>query len=410
MPNGLFQKEKNEVLVRKSWRYIKLGELLYFSAWILFSASYIMLRQTELYNFGGSYSVYTAIVYATLALLTLNFLFGSVYTKKEVVIYVLFLLIVFLIEYNWNDKNFLVYIAFIMGFKGINYNFSKLVSIDFFVKLSCLVLTVILCLVGYLNDYIAIFGNGTIKHAFGFYHPNTLGMMVFSILLEWLYLRYKKLHIWEWLLIGGCILVVNELVASRSSVYTFTLIYFLFILARVKPIFFQKKFVKVLFTLSLPIIAAFSYLMVYLYAKGNFFAIEVNATMTNRLKYAAMFVSEYGFSIFGKSITLVSSRAAQEQNISSEILDMSYLRAPIMWGVLFSVIFFAGMILLIKRALDAKQINLALFSLFYIVIGFGEATLLVLCFNMTMLFILKEIVPSRKQVIKRLCLDSRKGM
>lgn len=399
------------MLVRKSWRNIKLGELLYFSAWILFSASYIMLRQTELYNFGGSHSVYTAIVYATLVLLALNFFVGSVYTKKEVVIYVLFLLIVFLIEYNWNDKNFLVYMAFIMGFKGIQYNFSKLVSIDFVVKLSCLVGTVVLCLVGCLDDYIAVFGNGTIKHAFGFYHPNTLGLMLFSILLEWLYLRYKKLHVWEWLLIGGCILGVNEIVASRSSVYTFTLIYFLFIIARVRPKFFQKRFVKVLFTLSLPIIAVLSYFMVYLYANSNAFAVEVNLIMTNRLKYAVRFINEYGFSLFGKSIKLVSSRAAQAQNISSEILDMSYVRAPIMWGVLFSLIFFVGIIFVTKRALDTKQINLALFSLFYIIIGFSEASLLVLCFNITMLLILKELVPSRKKVIvKGAGLDSGKGI
>ena len=205
---------------------VRLGELIYFGAWILFNVSYIILRQTEFYNFSGSYSIYNLIVYITIILLIINFIAGSVYTKNELIFYLVFLLLIFLIEYNWYDKNFLVYIAFIIGFKGVKYNFHKLVSIDIVVKLCCLTGTVFLCIIGYLGDYTAVFGNGTVKHALGFYHPNTLGLMVFSILLEWLYLRYQKLHFGEWLLIVGCIVGIYEIAASRSSVYTFIIIYF----------------------------------------------------------------------------------------------------------------------------------------------------------------------------------------
>lgn len=94
---------------------------------------------------------------------------------------------------------------------------------------------------------------------------------------------------------------------------------------------------------------------------------------------------KYGISVFGRNIEFVSSRAAQLQGISSEILDMAYIRGPILFGSIFSILIFLGYMTLVKKCLDINSedgeirginIGLALFITYYVVLGLGENYLL----------------------------------
>jgi hypothetical protein len=226
--------------------------------------------------------------------------------------------------------------------------------------------------------------------------------MCFSILVEWIYLRYWKMKWWEWLAILAASMVVYKVAASRTSSYTFYLIYLLFALAVIAPKLYKIKLVKFLFTISTPVIAAVSFVMVILYMKGNSIGIAINEMLTGRLEFAAQFLNEYGVSLFGQEVELVSTRAAQELHISTAILDMSYIRAPIVYGIIFSVFFLVSFILLEKRAMKKGDIGIALFALFYIILGVAETYTIIPVFNISMLLMLNTYRSGFNELLEKI--------
>ena len=290
-----------------------------------------------------------------------------------------------IIYLNRSNRTFLVYMLFILAFKAVKSDFRRLVRLDLKLKILLMLFVLLMCFLGIIDDYSCVWGSGLVKHAYGFYHPNTLGILFFAILVEWLYLRYKKMIIFEWVMVLAGTYLMYRIAASRTATYTFCVIYLLFIIAQKWPEFLKFKISKSLFVVLTPVFTILSWCALVLYINGNALAQAINTFTTQRLRYAANFYTEYGISIFGRDVEFVSSRAAQLQGISSEILDIAYIRGPILFGAVFTVLILLGYMILIKIGLDANtdhsgidgiNIGLAFFVIYYVILGLGENYLL----------------------------------
>lgn len=368
----------------KFWK-ISPKKLLYYGAWIIFSIVYILFQQSEFIHYHHASLIYKYVSYLVIAMLCLCILIDSRFKYRELFIYCALTVLFAIIYWNRSNRTFIVYMLFVLAFKSIRSDFNNLVKIDLKVKMMLIIFVVLMCYVGVINDYSGVWWNGVVRHAYGFYHPNTLGILVFAILTEWLYLRYKKAMFVEWIFILTIVYLMYRLAASRTALYTFSFIFCLFIIAQKWPNFFKIKINKILFILAIPIAGLISWGGLYLYLKGNAIAQVINTLTTQRLRYAANFYKDYGVSIFGKDVVFVSSRAAQLQGISSEILDMVYIRGPILFGIVFSAVFFFGYMMLIRKCLsdDKKNNNdlrlnfgLLVFITYYVILGLGENYLL----------------------------------
>lgn len=372
-------------------QHIKLKSVLFFGAWFLFSIGYIIFQQSEFIYINHSAGYYKLISYVTLVALITCILMDSKYKKGEFYIYILLCALVGLIYLTRSNRTFLVYMLFMLAFKSVRYDFEYLIKFDVKIKLWMLIFVVSMSMIGVINNYSAIWSSGIIKYAYGFFHPNTLGILCFAILVEWLYLQYKTLRLIEWVIVGGIAFYIFDMAASRTSAYTFTVIFILFLLAKTWPRFYSFRITRYMFTVITPILALFSWYLVKLYQEGNAVAIVINTLTTARLMYASNFLNQYGLSLFGNDIEFVSSRAAQLQGISGEILDMAYIRGPILYGIVFSTVIFAGYMLLIyknmKNELNDINIGMILLTTYYIILGFGETYVLNPIFCIPMLLI-----------------------
>lgn len=390
-------------------RRVSLKAFLYYGAWILFSTVYIVYQQSEFAYYSHASSIYKVASYLTILILFSCIFVDSQFRIKELYIYAFLMILMSLIYLNYSNRTFLVYMLFIWAFKFTN--FEQLIKLDLKLKTVLLLFILSMCFIGVIDDYSSVWGSGIVKHAYGFYHPNTLGIICFSILIEWLYLRYKKMKMIEWLAILAIAYLMYHIAASRTASYTFMVVYWLFVIAQKWPYFFKLKLVKGMLIILTPLFAVLSWGGLFLYINGNAVAQAINTFTTQRLRYAANFYSEYGVSIFGRDVEFVSSRSAQLQGISSEILDMSYIRGPILFGIVFSVLVFVGYMILIKNCLNAKQdcckigvtniggtnIGLVIFTIYYVILGLGESYLLNPIYCVPMVLILNVFTGVQKK-------------
>ena len=389
---------------------VSLKELLYYGAWILFSIVYVLYQQSEFIYYKHATFIYKYTSYAVILLLCSCILVDLQFRIKELYIYGVLVILIGLVYLNRSNRTFFVYMLFILAFKAVKSDLKRLVRLDIKLKIALILFVLLMCSIGVIDDYSSVWGNGIIKHSYGFYHPNTLGILCFAILAEWLYLRYQKMKFYEWITIFLVAYLMYRIAASRTAAYTFFVIYLLYVFAKKWPEIFKAKIVKRTLVALLPVFITLSWLAMILYINGNAIAQVINSFTTQRLRYAAKFYLEYGISIFGKNVEFVSSRAAQLQGISSEILDMAYIRGPILFGIVFSIFIFLGYMVLLKNCLDIEidensneslNIGLAIFVIYYVILGLGENYLLNPIYCVPMLLIPNAFVEFGKKNIKQ---------
>lgn len=367
-------------------------ELLFCCIWGFYSIFGYVLSISELSYMYDLRFVSQVVTYVTIA--ALLFLLVNKYTRKKAFIYMAFLLLIFLIEVNITDRSFLIYILLIMSMP--TEHFDKFLSFDVKLKTACAIVVFGMCALGITNNYIHITGF-TAKQALGFSHPNTMSTFVYAILLEWLYLHYKKMKVRYWIAILGIWFIIYYLAASRTVAYTFLFVYIFFIIANVKPGLLYKKTIHIAFVSTFPIMALLSLGAVSLYNSGNQTIVYLSYLMSNRIKIMAAFMERYDVRLFGQEIELIGSRMSKLQNVKPLILDNAYIRCLLLYGGLYFVLLCIAYPLLTNYLMRKQQIALVLICVYYAIIGFGEFYMLNPIYNVGLLCLLgMEKIPTYK--------------
>ena len=267
-----------------------------------------------------------------------------------------------------------------------------------------------MCYFGLIQNY-SSYINGSYKQALGFSHPNVLSNIVFVILLEWMYIRYNKMKVWEYTLILLAAGWVWSVAASRTSAYTFIGIYICMIISRIWSNFFQKKIVVNFCALLPAILTAVSFYLIRLYDRGNGFAVALNEVMTRRIKQASIMLGQYGVSLFGQFVSARGTRATESLSCDlNEIfnVDMSYVALPIRYGVFVLALLIIGYYFFIKKAAEKKNNKLFLITVYFIVLGFSETCFYRIQYNFTIAFLLLYIMDNKRQLRGHLCDENKK--
>lgn len=306
---------------------------------------------------------------------------------------------VIVIEFFNSDSSLLVYVLFIILAQYAD--IKKILRYDIILKSCTFIIIVGMCATGVTSNYTAVI-NGTYKQSFGFSHPNTFTVYVLVILVEWLCVRYEKMKWYEWMIVAGSALVTAQIGGGRSSVYTFGIVFLLFVLASLRPKWFFIKPVKLAFIAVTPLMAIVSFWAVSLYDQGNAAIIALNKIMTNRISMAARFLNTYKLGAFGQEIEYVSSRESQTNDIASNILDNAYIRCALDWGIIALIVIVIAYSLLFYNLLKKQRIEFALFCLFFVLLGIGETYMLKPIYNLSLLCLLglrstEESVAERKR-------------
>lgn len=368
----------------------KLGKLdlyskIYYILWLIFSSTYILIMNAETrYIYSNAVNIYNVIQKILIVCVLVLFCTGRSFTKKTLPMYMMVMVLVVASFLAIGDVYFIAMISFILPADRIDLD--RFLRFDIKLRIILCFLIIGLCLAGVFPNYTNVF-NGILKMAYGFAHPNTLAAYVISILMEWVVIRYFKMKIWDWIGICSVVILLWNVAASRTTLYTFVAVLIFVAIVKVFPKLLQVQFVQESIAILPMILTVCSYILVQMYNKGNIIAMLLNSWMSNRIKAAARVYNAYGFSIFGQKVEVYGARTITSTVTQFYSVDMGYIIIPIHYGLLCLAFMLVGYYITSKELLKKRYYGLVTAILFFIISGFAEMYIGKIQFNFTLLFL-----------------------
>ena len=193
---------------------------------------------------------------------------------------------------------------------------------------------------------------------------------------------------WEYFLILVVAYAVWNVAASRTSAFTFILIFACMIISKIFPQLFKNRFVINFLAVLPTLITAFSFLLIRMYEKGNIYVLVLNEILTRRITQASLLLNKYGISWFGQFVNVRGTRSVDYSADALFNVDMSYIAIPIRYGVVVLGLLLIGYFLFIKRSSIKGDYKLVLMATYFVVLGFAETYLYRLQYNVTLVLLL----------------------
>lgn len=238
-----------------------------------------------------------SIFYAAFAI---KILFLDHHSRKEwcVLIILLIYTVINYIECEFYVEPLVVFLL-VFGSKNIDIN-DNLVKY-FFCVCAIFLITIVLCLLGVIQDYIVGGRNDVARHSLGIIYPTDFAAHVFYLILLYSYLFEKKYSIVYVL----CIFIIDFIV------YRITYARLDFVLILVTPVVFwlfnkiqflqKSKAIHVLLFSSIIIFCVIAFLPAVLYDPDNQFFAWLNDLLSTRLDHESKAFNEVGINIWGRN-------------------------------------------------------------------------------------------------------------
>ena len=364
--------------------YIKEKNYVFLFAWSIYVISYIFLSQSDvqlLVPRSGTVLKLCELLSISVILLKIVVMDKTINKKT---IPMLSVLIISAVSALISDSyHIFIVIAFAYGLKDIDIR--RFIKLNCFLKIILIAAIVGLCMIGVLDNYVIIAG-GVIKSAVGFYHPNILGAIVVSVLIELLYLYFEK----NFFLLGTVFFVtlyiLSEVCASRSSLIGAVLVFALFALLKLFPkLSINNKLLKTAILWLVPICMALSFFAAIMYNAYDPTWLRLNDILTNRIKWGSIYVKQFGMPLLGQKVNFIGTRSASINSTSSMILDNSYLKIGVVYGSIILILFCLGYCIFIRHLLRNNNYKLILLVVYYVILGLGENYLYLPAYNITLI-------------------------
>lgn len=361
---------------------------VFYSLWTILTVTFFVFVQSEL-----TYMYPVADFYYNLSNIIAVCFFGLIlstqrYEKSEIIIYLIIGVIFGISTILFRDSYIFITCALIIS--GTKINIEQFVRYDIKLKALIIIFIILLCKIGYLNNYTAVI-NGNYKQALGFSHPNTLSALFITVLLEWIYIRYKNFNIFDFLGIVICVYWIYSVAASRSSIYTFVFTFLVMILLKIFPQINHSRIIRKLFNLLTVLSAILSFILIELYHRSTAIGITLDKILTHRIRNAYLLLREYGISLFGQTILVKGTREVEETVASLWSVDMAYITLAVKYGIFFLILLCVGYYIANKKAIINGDYNLVIVLMFFSLFGIGETYIFRIQYNFTLVILLAYI-------------------
>lgn len=363
-------------------------QLLFYCTWAFYSIFFFLFWASSLKTITNVYSILSIGNYCT-GLFLIALIISKSYKEKDFLFFLLIALVVLIVFYK-SDSTPLLIMLFAIAAKGIDYY--KFIRFDLFLKIFWLIVILFLHVVEILPNVEGFYGTsqfGSYKSSLGFQHPNTLAIMVLTILLQWFILYLDSFKFRHLLVIAGVLVLLIHVTLSRAVIISFIVIVILSLLIRRAELNKSNTIFKALIV-GFPIFAfGISYLFSILFIKGNKLILQLDSYLSHRIRLQAFSYSKYGISLFGNSISDDSSQL---------VVDNAYMKTLIIYGLLFSIIICILYCLTLYRAINENDKILLILCFYFLFLGFAESTIFRVGFNISLIAIFPEF--SNKNILK----------
>lgn len=282
-------------------------------------------------------------------------------------------------NYTIAHKMFIVYIfLLVLAFKDMD--FTEFIRYELILKILLMIIVFYMCYTGNIHNVVYYRGDH-ITQALGFSNPNGLGAYALSICCSYMYLRYKKIRFYDYLIVILVMYGVYEITYCRTAIIGIALLLISILMLQLyhKYNLHIPNLKKLLPLVPILIFVGFMFIF-FQYGKSDF-VYTIDYYLSERLKCGWEFYKVFGITLLGNDVSSVAKIYA---------LDNAYLALLIRYGALILGLFLGLHCLGIKQILKehnkSKEI-LIIIIIVYLIYGISETTLFKFYFNPFILFL-----------------------
>lgn len=326
---------------------LKLSHLLFLT--------YSLLGHIPLFKTPLKYSTFIAI-----GLFILNFFMQ--YNRapiKEVGVYATLMIVSLIQSYFSGNYGLFKLVLFAGSIRKVD--FKDIVRFDMYLRAVLIALCALLCAVGIAPDVVTTY-YGVVRRSMGFTNPNTLGVAVFVLICDILYVYDCKLNFRRLAIITAISFWLYTFARSRTATYMIILVVLLSLIYTLRPSLFKKNSMKIVLIILPIIFAVLTFVFLNLYIDNHPIAIEVNELLSGRIKSIANFAKILTPKLWGQPI----------HETLDKTLDNTY---GFIWydlGIIVFFMFFISYTKLIKRNHQFNNISLCIVFFAFMVYGLSE--------------------------------------
>lgn len=303
-------------------------------------------------------------VYGVLCLLLLK----RFYNKNDFLMMIIVVIGLFLAIYK--SENAMLLSLFLFTRVAEYSHPLKVSKVFFLTNVVLLFITVWLSLVGILPDY-QMYSVSGIRHAYGFIHPNSLGLVFFSVVVSYFYFKKRKIRIVEYVICLLSVYWLNVETYSRTSVFLLCFLIFVIFISENVDVFNDVKIWYIFSNCLLIVLIFLSLYFMFFLNNRSMLMVKLDNFLSLRLSNASQAYQNVGLTLFGTKDEL------------GKVVDNSYIylllsNGVMVFGAYIAYLFFS--IRVLYKNNDKKGIIILLTYIFY---GFSESIL----FNPEMNFI-----------------------
>ncbi|MBQ7656163.1 MAG: hypothetical protein IJS41_06600 [Clostridia bacterium] len=239
----------------------------------------------------------------------------------------------------------------------------KALWIDFAARFALTLLIVFGSLLGAIENYITYrMGSSDLRYSLGFNHPNTLASLIMSLVLEEAWLTRRRPSIPYTFAVIIAALPLYAVTLNRTAIGLMIAFPLLLPYAfRARPIGKAGRLFWEIFPL---LVIGVSIAALFLHQRFLVFR-EFDLLMGNRFWNSLKVYREYGLSLLGQKVHLLSVRMAREQQASPILLDVAYLRTLIQAGPVVLLFHAALYVAAFRKAcLNRDRYSILVYALF----------------------------------------------
>ena len=275
-------------------------------------------------------------------------------------------------------------------------NIDVLVSYSFRSRLIATIIIITSHFMGIISTTL-IERDGSIRDSLGFFHPNTLGITLLFLSIEYVFLRWNTWRARNYLFPICCFLISHFVANSRgATVGLLLLLAFSFVKKLVSPRSFSIfGFLIVCFLIVL--LPAFSIWMMTKYDASNSLFSALDRLSSLRFSFGNAIYKAYGLNLLGQNIpTIVTWEDFQAINGYGIVeLDNMYMSLALRNGLLYFISFLSVYFFTSWLAFKQKDTRVLVIMVVLLVFGMFEVLGAYLQFN-TMFFMLGYLIKNRQ--------------
>lgn len=341
------------------------GEQIYLFAFCFYFI--LAFLQTTTYIAYISENASQKLSLIAVVLLLIKFFIYDKNSLKSFIINILALGFLVVVWRTSHDVKFFSLGMFVLGARNVN--FKKVIYLYLSIGTIFLIFTIGSSLSGLIKNLIYYRGTDTriVRLSLGILYPTDFAAHVLFLFLAYLYLRFDKISVLDYLALIITAIIVTIVCNARLNVYALLLII---------PVFFIGKRAKngkvissfiASFYWTIPTIAAYLIIaLTFFYDQSNKLMLKFNHLLSDRLKYGSEAFRRYGTSLLGQHVQEHGWGGLGGQNMADHsmmnryfFIDSSFLRLFIIYGIIVTVVVLIIMTVIVRRSVQNNSYALA---------------------------------------------------